>query len=435
MPKLSAVTSDDVVTSTDAAAGVDDSGRRDRRRYLTASGVALWGAQFGQIAIPLAAVTTLHAGTTGTSVLKTTLTLPFVVLGLPVGAWLDRVRRRPVMIRADLVRALALATVPAAHWAGRLTMPHLWAVVLVVGVATVFFDLGTQSYVKDLVPPARLAAVNGRLATVTQTALVCGPPLAGWAAGLLSAPTVLAATAAGYAWSALWLSRIRGAEHAGGAERAVSAAPPPRRRLRHEIAEGARFVWGQPVLRAVLLAGCLVNVGVAATTTLLPVLTLTTLHWTEAELGLFLGTGGLGGLAGALTAVPLTRRLHAGRAVLLIGAAVAPLALTFPFLGAPVPGWLAAAGWALVMYKVGFDSVVMMTFRQQVTPPHLMGRVNGTMRVLFTAAVALGGATAGLGAAVGTRWILTTAALALAAVWIPIAFSPVRAAASLDAAA
>ncbi|WP_407561920.1 MFS transporter [Streptomyces sp. 184] len=419
------------MTSEDVVTAVADDPERDRRRYLTASGVALWGAQFGQVAIPLTAVTLLHAGATGTAVLKTTLTLPFVVLGLPVGAWLDRVRRRPVMIRADVVRALALATVPAAHWTGRLTMAHLWAVVLVVGVATVFFDLGTQSYVKDLVPPARLARMNGRLATVTQTALVCGPPLAGWAAGLLSAPAVLAATAAGYAWSALWLSRIRGAEHPAGGQ-GPPGTGPARRRLPYEIAEGARFVWRQPVLRAVLLAGCLVNVGVAAAITLLPVLTLTSLGWTEAELGLFLGTGGIGGLAGALTAVPLARRLHAGRSVLLIGAAVGPLSLTLPLLGAPAPGWLVATGWALVMYKVGFDSVVMTTFRQQVTPPHLMGRVNGTMRVLFTAAVALGGAAAALGAAVGIRWVLAAAALALAAVWVPIALSPLRSAASLD---
>src|SRR5215469_14648662 len=123
----------------------------DRHRYLTASGVALWGAQIGQIAVPLTAVTALHAGASGTSVLQATMTVPFALLGMPVGAWLDRVRRRPVMIGADLIRAAALATVPIAFCAGRLTMEQLWLVVLVLGVATVFFDLGTQSFVKDLV--------------------------------------------------------------------------------------------------------------------------------------------------------------------------------------------------------------------------------------------------------------------------------------------
>jgi predicted MFS family arabinose efflux permease len=397
---------------------------RDRQRFLAASAVALWGTRFGQVAIPLTAVTALQAGAGGASLLQTTLTLPFVLLGLPVGAWLDRVRRRPVMIAADVVRAAALTTVLVAHWSGHLTMLHLWAVVLVLGVATVFFDLGAQSFVKDLVAPSELARTNGRLATLTQTALICGPPLAGWAAGLVSAPNVLLATAAGYAWSAAWLSRITGAER------------PARERRGHlllEIREGLGFVWHQPVLRAVVLAGSLVNVGAAATTTLLPVLTLTRLGWTEGELGLFLGAGGVGGLAGALSAVRLAQRLGAGRAVLTIGLLVAPLSLAIPFVGWPVPGPVVAVGWTLVMYKVGFDAVLMMTFRQQATPTTLMGRVNGTMRVILTGAVALGAAAAGvLASAVGMRIALGVAALALACVWIPIAVSPVPRMRSLD---
>ncbi|MFE1787539.1 MFS transporter [Streptomyces sp. NPDC059525] len=392
---------------------------RDRSRYLTASGVALWGAQIGQVALPLTAVTVLHVGPGGVSLLKTALTLPFVILGLPVGAWLDRLRRRPVMIGADLVRAAALATVPVAAWFGRLTAAHLLAVVVVQGVATVFFDLATQSLVKDLAPGALLARTNARLATITQAALIAGPPLAGWAAGLLNAPTVLLVMAAGYLWSAGWLYTLTTHEQpTGGA---------PGRRLLHEIGEGVRFVVRQPVLRTVVIAGSLVNVGIAGVMTLLPVLALTELGWGEGALGLFLGAGGIGGLVGAGTAVKLAERLGAGRAVLLVGVAVAPLAVTIPLLGRPVPGPLVAVGWALVMLKVGFDSVLMMTFRQQVTPAGLMARVNGTMRVLFTGAVALGSAAAGaLATAGGIRWALGASAACLACVWVPIALSPVR---------
>lgn len=399
---------------------------QDRRRYLSASGVALWGAQIGQVALPLTAVTVLHTGAGGTSLVKTALTLPFVVLGLPVGAWLDRVRRRPVMIGADLVRAGALLTVPAAAWAGHLTAAHLLAVVTVLGVATVFFDLAAQSHVKDLAPGALLAGTNARLATITQTALIAGPPLAGWAAGLLSAPTVLLATAGGYLWSAGRLATLVTQEHPGGAG--------PRRRLLREMAEGVAFVARRPVLRTVLAAGCLVNVGTAGVTTLLPVLALTELGWSEGQLGAFLGAGGVGGLVGAVSAVRLAGRLGAGRATLLVGVAVAPLAVGLPLLGAPVPAPVAAVGWALVVMKVGFDSVVMMTFRQQVTPAALLGRVNGTMRVLFTGAVALGAASAGvLAQAVGLRWALAVSAGCLACVWIPIALSPLRRMTVLDA--
>ncbi|WP_435279546.1 MFS transporter [Streptomyces sp. 1222.5] len=394
---------------------------RDRARYLTASGVALWGAQIGQVAIPLTAVTALHSGASATALLRTALTLPFVLLGLPVGAWLDRVPRRPVMIAADLVRAAALATVPVAYWCHALTMAQLLAVVTVQGVATVFFDLATQSLVKDLAPGALLAPTNARLATLAQTAMIAAPPLAGWAAGLLNPPTVLLAMAVGYLWSAVWLSALV------LCERPAASAPVPHRPLGREITEGLAFVARQPVLRAVLVSGSLVNIGTAGVTTLLPVLTLTELGWSEGELGLFFGAGGIGGLTGALGAVRLARWLGAGRAAVLVGIAVAPLALTLPLLGHPVPAPLAALAWALVMLKIGFDSVLMMTFRQQATPAHLMARVNGTMRVFFTGTVALGATTAGtLAATTDTRTALTVAAAALACAWLPTALSPLR---------
>lgn len=397
----------------------------DRVRYLTASGVALWGAQILQIAVPLVAVTALHAGAGGTSLLTIVLTVPFVALGLPVGAWLDRVRRRPVMIAADLVRAAILLTVPVAYWMDHLTMAQLLVVTLGLGIGAVFFDLGTQSLIKDVVGAEDLVRTNGRLATITQTALICAPPLAGWAAGLTSAPAVLTFTALGYVVSAACLSRVRVLEHQQPAQ--------PRRRLLLEMREGVDFVWRQPVLRAVVLAGSLVNVAAAAVTTLLPVLALSALGWTERTLGAFLGAGGVGGLLGALTAARVARRIGAGRAVLLVGIAVAPLALTQPWLGDPVPGPVAAVGWALVVYKVGFDAVLMTSFRQQVTPAGLLGRVNGTMRMLFTGAITVGAATAGLIAgAVGLRTALGLAAVALACVWIPIARSPIRHMITLD---
>jgi predicted MFS family arabinose efflux permease len=170
-----------------------------------------------------------------------------------------------------------------------------------------------------------------------------------------------------------------------------------------------------------------VNIGIAGVMTLLPVLTLKQLGWSQGELGTFLGAGGVGGLIGALSALRLAAAWGAGRAVLVVGIAVAPLAMSLPLLGRPVPGPLAAAGWALVLFKVGFDSVLMMTFRQQVAPADLMARVNGVMRVAFTGAVTLGAATAGtIATAVGIRWALAVAAACLACVWIPIALSPMR---------
>lgn len=401
---------------------------RDRGRYLVASGVALWGAQLGVAAVPLTAVASLSADARGTALLSATVAVPFMLLGLPVGAWLDRVRRRPVMITADVVRAVTLATVPIAEWLGSLTFLLLWVVVLVNGVATVFFDLGTQSHLKDLVPADQLVRTNGRLATLTQTALICAPPLAGWVAGVLTPSAVLAATAVGYAWSAVWLSRLRTPEP-------VRPADAPRQRLLADIRDGARFVRRQPVLLAVLGAGCLVNFGSAAFTAVLPVRALVDLGWSESQLGTYLGAGGIGGLLGAVTANKVAGRFGAGRSVFVIGLLVAPAAAVLPLTGDPVPGHVAAAAWALIIYKIGFDAVVMMSFRQAVTPSALLGRVNGTMRVLFTAAVAVGAATAGtVATAADNRAALIVASAALGLVWVPIALSPLRRMSTLDGA-
>ncbi|MFD0202934.1 MULTISPECIES: MFS transporter [Saccharothrix] len=401
---------------------------RDRGRYLLASGVALWGAQLGVAAVPLTAVASLSVDARGTALLSASVAVPFMVLGLPVGAWLDRVRRRPVMITADVVRAAALATVPIADWLGALTFVHLWVVVLVNGVATVFFDLGTQSHLKDLAPADQLVKTNGRLATLTQSALICAPPLAGWASGLLTPPAVLAATAVGYAWSAVWLSRLRTREPAHRAD-------APRQRLSADIRDGVRFVRQHPVLLAVLGAGCLVNFGSAAFTAVLPVYALVDLGWSEAQLGTYLGAGGIGGLLGAVTANKVAGRLGTGRSVFVIGLFIAPTAVLLPLTGDPVPGYVAAAAWALIIYKIGFDAVVMMSFRQAVTPSHLLGRVNGTMRVLLTAAVAAGAATAGAVATVAdNRAAVIVASVALGLVWVPIALSPLRRMSTLDSA-
>ena len=379
------------------------------------------------IAVPLTAITTLSADARGTALLAASAALPFLILGLPVGAWLDRVRRRPVMIASNAIRTASLATIPIADWLDALTFAHLWLVVLVNGAATVFFDLGTQSHLKDLAPADQLMKVNGRLATLTQTALICAPPLAGWAAGLLSPTIALACTSAGYAWSAVWLARLRTPERRRSAD-------AQKRRLLGDIRDGIRFVRQQPILRAVLGAGCLVNFGSASLTAVLPAYAINDLAWTESQLGLYLGAGGVGGLLGAMTATRLAGRFGAGRAVTVIGLIIAPAAAVLPLTEGSVPGYLAGAAWALIVYKIGFDAVLMTSFRQAITPSDLLGRVNGTMRVVLTGAVLAGATCAGVVAAlVGTRGAITMAAAALGLVWLPIVLSPLPRIRSLTA--
>ncbi|MET8910133.1 MFS transporter [Micromonospora sp. NPDC004551] len=395
---------------------------RDFTRYLVAAVAAKWGFNIAKVAVPLVAITSLGAGPGAAGALAAAGTAPFLLLGLPAGAWLDRVARRPVMIAMDLVRFVLIGSVPIAAAASALTMTQLWVVVFLNGVATVFFDVAVQSHLPDLVSGGdgrRLVAANGRLGIVDQMALVGGPALAGWLIGLSTAAAVLAATALGYLWSALWIRRVERPE--------PRRADAVRRSLGAEVREGVSFVRRNHTLRAIAVAGALVNFATAGTVAMLPLLLVRELHWSESQLGLFLGAGGAGGLLGAFCGERLARALGAGRSVLAIGLAIAPVSLVLPLVGRPVPGPVAALAWALVIFKVGSDSVVLMSFRQHVTPSRLLGRVNGTLRVVFSGALTLGAATAAfVGDHAGPRAATWIACTALALVWVPILRSPMR---------
>ncbi|WIM93195.1 MFS transporter [Actinoplanes oblitus] len=396
---------------------------RDFTRFLVAAVAAKWGVNLAKVAVPLIAIASLGAGPGEAGALAAAGTAPFLLIGLPAGAWLDRIARRPVLVAMDLLRFGLLGSVPVAAAAGLLSLPYLGLVVFLNGVATVFFDLAAQSHLADLVDDrGHLVAANGRLATVDQLALIGGPALAGWLIGRSTASVVLAATALGYLWSALWIRRIRRPE--------PRPAAVARRSLVAEVRTGLSFVRRNRTLRAIAIAGALVNFATSGTVAMLPLL-LTP----ERTLSLFLSAGGLGGLLAALTAKRLSKAWGPGRSVLAIGLAIVPAAPLLPLVGRPVPWPLAALAWAVVIFKIGFDGVVLTSFRQLVTPPGLLGRVNGTLRVIFSGALTLGAATAGLvGDHAGPRAALAVACAALMLVWVPILRSPMRAATAWESA-
>src|SRR5690349_14924108 len=164
--------------------------------------VSQLGAQFTGLAIPVLAVTLLGATEWEVGLLTAAQTAAFLVVGLPAGAWIDRMLKRRVMIAADLVRAVALAAIPALWFAGALEIWHLYLVGAVVGVATVFFDVSYQSYVPILLPGVQVGKANSYLETTAQIARIGGPGLAGALLTVVSAPVLLLADAVSYAFSA-----------------------------------------------------------------------------------------------------------------------------------------------------------------------------------------------------------------------------------------
>ncbi|MFK8909244.1 MFS transporter, partial [Streptomyces sp. YS-3] len=149
--------------------------RRDFRMLLAGAAAGQLGAQVTLVALPLVAVLELDASAFQVGLLTAAETAAFLLVGLPAGALTDRMRKRPLMIRADLVRAVAMASIPAAALADALTMAQLYAVALITGVATVFFDVAHQSFLPQILPREELMAGNGGLETVRSTAQVGGP--------------------------------------------------------------------------------------------------------------------------------------------------------------------------------------------------------------------------------------------------------------------
>ncbi|MGW4381689.1 MFS transporter [Kitasatospora sp. NPDC004531] len=390
------------------------------RLLLGAAVASRLGTAVSSLAIPLTALLALHGSPGQVGLLATLSTLAFLLIGLPAGAWVDRVRKRPVMIAADLARAALLGSVPVAWLLGVLTMQQLYLVVLLSGAATVFFDVAALSHLPDLVGRSRLTEANAHLVTTDSLTQIGGRGAAGLLVASLSAPAVIVIDAASYLWSALLLLRIRRPESAPREEAGG-------RRLGAEIREGVGFVFGHPTLRAVALAGAGTNLSIQLFQTMLPVLFTTELGFPAWVVGLFFALGGLGVLLGSVAARRLAHRVGAGRVLWLMGLAVAPFGVLTALADRGAAMWLATGAWLVVTCKIGIDNVINVSFRQAATPDHLLGRMNATMRVLLTGSLALGAALAGLLAELASvRTVLWVAAAVLGTVWVPILCSPLR---------
>jgi MFS family permease len=286
---------------------------RDFRLLFAAAAVSRLGTSVSYVAMPLIAVTALHATPGEVGLLATLSTLAFLVIGLPAGAWTDRVRRRGVLVAADLARAALLCSVPVAWWLDVLHIGQLYVVVLLCGVGTVFFDVANQSYVPQVVGRSALLAANTRLVSVDAVNDIAGRGVAGYLVALVTAPVAVLVDVATYLVSAWCVLRVRHRE-------AVPATTGTR--LWRDMTEGIAFVARHPVLRAIAMSGSLVNLGIVLIVTMLPVVLVDEMGLSPTVLGLFLATGGVGTLLGSLVARRLAAVVGAGR-LSLLGAVVA----------------------------------------------------------------------------------------------------------------
>lgn len=374
-------------------------------RLWTAHTVSAVGSQVSALALPLIAILTLHATAWEIGILRAIAGAPVLVLGLLVGVWVDRMRRRPILVAADLGRAALLGLIPVAALAGWLRIELMYAVALAVGILKEFFDVGAQSYLPSLVTREQLVEGNSRLLGSTAAASSVGPAIGGWLVQIVSPPLALVADALSFLASAMLLARIRAHEPV--------SPPPGKRRLRAEIREGLVLVWQDSTLRAVTGAATVGAFAGSMQSTLLVLYAIETLHLTPEVVGLVLSAGGAAALLGAVAATPLTGRIGPGPALILaqlmmaVGTVVLAMASALPPAAAPI----AAAGQALFSASMTLLAINQQSLRQAVTPDRLQGRVNASRRVLVFGVQPVGALVAGaLGSQIGTTATLFASA-------------------------
>lgn len=393
---------------------------RDFRLLWGGETVSELGSQVSFLAIPLVAVTELRATTLQIGALTASSTAAFLLVGLPAGAWVDRLRRRRVMIVADVGRTLALGSVPVSYALGSLGLLQLYLVTLMSGVLTVYFDVAYQSYLPSLVGRERLVEGNAKLTGSSQVARVAGPSLAGTLVQAVGGPYAVAVDAASFLASAAGVGAIRAPE-------AAPLVPEGgHRRLYVDIGEGLRFVLGHPLLRAIAATTATANLfgGIQSAVEILFLVRV--LHVSPAIIGLLFAAASVGGVLAALTATRVARRVGGARAT-LVGIFTCGGGLLVP-LSTPGAGLLLFAGG---LFALSFGAVLynvnQVSFRQQLCPERMLGRMNATMRFIVWGVLPVGGIAGGvIGTVIGLRPALWLGVIgeSLAGVWLLV--SPMR---------
>jgi len=355
----------------------------------------------------------LHSGVVFVSALTAVAWVPWLLIGLPAGAWVDRLPRRTVLIAADLVSLAAFGSVPVAAWCGVLTAAQLLAAAGVAGAAAVFFQIAFRAMLPALLAPDVLLEGNAKIQGSQQAADVAGPGLAGLIAELAGPVCGVLADAVSFAVSAACLSLIRVREPERAPDAEPEAGPEPaagRRRLRRDIAEGIGIVARDPLLRMSALYGCLSNFTLVGYQAVLVVFLVRVVGLSSAATGLAIALSSLGGVAGAALARPAARWLGSARAVLLLRAVLTPAGLLIP-LTVKGPGVaLFVAGSVLLIAGVVAGNVVWQGWLQAHYPSRILGRVSASTQFAGYAAIPAGALVAGvLASHLGVRttlWVM-----------------------------
>jgi MFS family permease len=395
--------------------------QRDFLNLWSAETVSQLGSQISQIGLPLVAIIVLEASAFEVALLGVIEFAPFILISLPAGVWVDRLRRKPILVTADFGRALLLGSIPVAYWLDALTIWQLYVVGFAVGVLTVFFDVSYQSYLPSLVSRQQLIDGNSKLEISRSGAQLAGPGLGGALVDVLTAPVAVLVDAISFLASAIFLVRIRKPEQAP--TRAERQAGPG---MKTELKEGLAWVLGNRYLRWIAASTATFNFFSNMLFAVFLVFAVRVLELRPGVIGLIFAGGAIGYLAGALLANRVSRRFGVGPTI-IIGAlgSTSLLLLAAAPTSSPIPFVVAA----LVISSMGIPiyNITQVSFRQAITPERLQGRMNSVMRFIVWGVIPLGSLVGGAIATwFGLRTAIWVGAIGMSLAVLPVLLSPVR---------
>jgi MFS family permease len=389
-------------------------------KLWTGQTISQLGSQVTLLALPLTAIVLFQASALQVGVLNTLLFLPFLLFGLPAGVWVDRLRRKPILIASDLGRFAILGSVPLASALGILHIEQLYVVAFASGILTVFFDVAYGAYLPTLIPRDRLVDGNSKLEISRSGAQIAGPGLAGILVQAFTAPVAILADAVSYLASVASLTLMRSAEPA-------PHRPAERPRMRAEIGDGLRYVLGHPLLRPLLMCTGTLNFASGIYDAVLVLFAVRGLGLTPGAIGGILAVGNVAFLVGAFLSARIGRTLGVGRALIVAALLIAGGMVLSPLAGPSTAVPLLIASWSVssfggVIYNVNGRSLV-----QTITPDRMLGRTIATNRFVVWGTIPFGSLLGGvLGNRLGLRPTLWIAAGTAMVAFIGPLLSPVR---------
>jgi MFS family permease len=389
-------------------------------RLWGSENISLLGSTVTALALPFIAIPLLHATPIQVGILASARYLPYLLVSLPAGVITDRFPRRKLLIVCNLIRATALLTIPITAALGVLRIEVLYVVSFTVGLVTVLFDLSWQAYLPSLVSREQLTAANSQLYTASNTIAVTGPGLAGIVVQALSAPLAIVLDAASFVVSTFGFLSIRRPEP----DLKATRRPP-----QAEIAEGFRMVFGHRLMRPIGLEAMWSNIWSNVASTVLLIYVVQVLAFKPTLLGIVVGASGLGAVLGAFVAGRVARRFTVGHVIcgsMVLGCTF-PLLLNLPAQTQLTQAVVFVAALFGSAFGIAISNVAVLTFRQAVTPPSKLGRMNSVYRMLVTGFIPAGPLLGGfIAQQSGVRFALLVGTIGwcLAPLWVLL--SPVR---------